>query len=174
VVAYHFGSKEGLAQAIFEHRLPSLEARRAELERERVPHDLRARLECYVLPILEQGELQGSHYLGFVAMLQQDGHGDVFDRVPDEYQASTQAFRDHVSALLPDVPEPVRSHRLTLALTYSVHAAAARARELANGHDVQSFAVHVGDLLDGLAGLLEAPVSRETAAALGMVGTRSA
>ena len=45
-VLYHFGSKEKLVQAIFEHRLPRLRERRAQLVAERQPTDLRGWLEC--------------------------------------------------------------------------------------------------------------------------------
>jgi AcrR family transcriptional regulator len=165
-VQYHFGSKVQLIQAIFEYRLPHLHERRQMLVAERRPDDLRSWVECYVLPILEQGELEGSHYLTFVAMLQHHGRRDVFERLPDEYQASTRAFRDRVSALLPHIPEPLRTHRITQAMTFSVHAASDRERARANGETVLPFAVHVSDLLDGLVGFLAAPVSPGAMAAL--------
>ncbi|MFI5047993.1 MAG: TetR/AcrR family transcriptional regulator [Acidimicrobiia bacterium] len=166
-VQYHFGSKDQLAQAIFEYRLPHIEARRWSLVAERHPDDLRSWVECYVLPIQEQGEQEGSHYLSFIAMLQQHGHADVFDRIPDEFQDSTRIFLEQTAALLPHLDEPLRTHRVTQALAYSVHAGAARERARASGRDVLPYAVHVNDLLDGLAGFLLAPVSPAAAAALG-------
>jgi AcrR family transcriptional regulator len=165
-VQYHFGSKDRLVQAIFEYRLPRLHERRRLLIAERRPDDLRSWVECYVLPILEQGEQQDSHYLTFVAMLQHHGRRDVFERLPDEYQSSTHAFRDRVGALLPQIPEPLRTHRITQAMTFSVHAASDRERARANGDQVLPFAVHVTDLLDGLVGFLSAPVSPGAMAAL--------
>jgi hypothetical protein len=48
----------------------------------------------------------------------------------------------------------------------SVHATADRERVRAHGDDVISFGVHVTDLLDGLVGFLEAPVSPAALAAL--------
>jgi len=56
VVQYHFGSKEQLVRAIFEYRLPQLNERRRILTAHRRPENLRSAVECYVLPILEQGE----------------------------------------------------------------------------------------------------------------------
>jgi AcrR family transcriptional regulator len=165
-VQYHFGSKDQLVQAIFEFRLPSLHERRSLLAEVRRPSDLRSWVECYVLPILEQGEQPGSHYLGFVAMLQQSGHREVFDRLADEYVGWTHTFRDQVRALLAHVPEPLRTHRIAQALAFSVHATADRERARAKGHDVLPFAVHVSDLFDGLVGFLEAPVSPAALAAL--------
>jgi AcrR family transcriptional regulator len=165
-VQYHFGSKDQLVQAIFEARLPHLDERRRLLIAQRRPHDLRAWVECYVLPILEQGEQEGSHYLGFVAMLQQSAHREVFDRIPEDFRAATRLFRDQVGGLLTHIVEPLRTHRIGQAMTFSVHAAADRERARDNGHDVLPFAVHVTDVLDGLVGFLEAPVSPAALAAL--------
>jgi hypothetical protein len=123
-------------------------------------------LECYVLPILEQGEQEGSHYLGFTAMLQQHSRRDLFDRIPADFLEPTELFRQRVAALLPGITEPLRSHRIAQALAFSIHAAADRERARAHGFPVLSFAVHVTDVLDGLVGFLEAPMSPAAAAAL--------
>ena len=56
----------------------------------RRPEDLRSAVECYVLPILEQGEQEGSHYLSFVAMLQQHADPRMFEAMPEHLQASTR------------------------------------------------------------------------------------
>jgi AcrR family transcriptional regulator len=165
-VKYHFGSKEQLAQTIFESRLPQLDERRRMLIDQHRPRDLRTWVECYILPILEQGEREGSHYLGFIAMLQQSPHREVFGRIPDEYRASTRRFLEQVGELLADIPEPLRTHRIGQALAFSVHATADRERARDHGHDVLPFGVHVTDLLDGLVGFLEAPVSPAALAAL--------
>jgi AcrR family transcriptional regulator len=165
-VQYHFGSKEQLVEAIFEFRLPSLYARRQTLIAARRPADLRSWLECYVLPILEQGEQEGSHYLSFIAMLQQHSRRDMFDRVPTEFLGPTELFNERVRGLVPGVPEPLRSHRIAQAVAFSIHAAADRERARAHGFPVLPFAVHVTDVLDGLVGFLEAPMSPAAAAAL--------
>jgi AcrR family transcriptional regulator len=165
-VQYHFGSKERLVRAIFEFRLPYLSERRRTLIASRRPDDLRSWLECYVLPILEQGEQDGSHYLGFISMLHQHARRDLLDRVPADLLEPTEMFRDRVGDLLGCVPEPLRSHRITQALIFSVHATADRERARAHDFVVLPFAVHVADLLDGLVGFLEAPTSPAALAAL--------
>ncbi|MGW1024783.1 TetR/AcrR family transcriptional regulator [Streptomyces sp. NPDC002577] len=165
-VQYHFGSKERLVQEIFEYRLPGLNERRGLLDARRRPDDLRSRVECHVLPVLEQGEQEGSHYLSFVAMLQQNGRRDVFDRLSEELRAPTTAFLERVGALLPHIPEPLRRHRIAQAMAFSVHAASERERTRARNGHVLPFAVHVGDLLDGLVGFLQAPVSSATSSVL--------
>ena len=57
------------------------------------------------------------------------------------------------------VPELLRTHRILQVVRFSVHAASARERAKAQRFEVLPFAVHVADLLDGLAGFLQAPVS---------------
>jgi AcrR family transcriptional regulator len=166
VVQYHFGSKEELVEAIFSYRLPDLNERRRILTAHREPTDLRSAVECYVLPILEQGEQAGSHYLSFISTLQQTDERHLLNRIPAEFQAQTTAFREQMAGLLADIPEPLRTHRLGQAMSFSVHASADRERLQASGYPVLSFAVHVTDLLDGLIGFLTAPVSATAMAAL--------
>lgn len=166
-VQYHFGTKQRLVQEIFEHRLPALNERRRVLIARRCPDELRSWVECHILPVLEQGEQEGSHYLSFVAMLQQYGRRDVFERLPGELSRPTTDFVDRVGTLLPHIPEPLRGHRIAQALAFGVQAASGRERTRARGGHVLPFAVHVGDLLDGLVGFLQAPVSSTTLSVLG-------
>ncbi|OHV30187.1 MULTISPECIES: TetR/AcrR family transcriptional regulator [Pseudofrankia] len=166
-VQYHFGTKEQLIQAIFEFRLPHLHERRNLLVAQHRPDSLRSWMECFVLPILEQGEQEGSNYLSFVANLYSHGSREVFDQLAPTYLASTEAFQDRFRSLLAHVPEPLRTHRINQAAAFAVHTAADRERASARGQEVLSFAAHVADLLDGLVGFLMAPVSPAALAACG-------
>jgi AcrR family transcriptional regulator len=166
VVQYHFGSKEQLVQAIFEYRLSHLNDRRRMLVAHRPAEDLRSAVECYILPILEQGEQVGSHYLSFVAILQQQADPRIFENTPEDLKVSTRAFRDQIGIRLMSVPEPLRSHRISEAIAFSVHTSAHRERALSAGLDVLPFPLHVTDLIDGLMGFLEAPVSEAALSAV--------
>lgn len=75
VVAYHFGSKEELITAIYHHRLPAIEARRAELLAAAGPDaDLPALMRAAWLPLYEQVDDEGKHsYVGFLAGLARSG-----------------------------------------------------------------------------------------------------
>jgi AcrR family transcriptional regulator len=163
-VQYHFGSKEQLVTAIFEHRLSYIDERRALLVAQLQPRDLRGWVECYVLPLLEQGEIAGSHYMSFIAAVEQQTK--LFDHLPEQFWSRTEEFRREVGSLMPDVPEPLRSHRILQVVLLSVHAASFRERAKANGIEVMPFAIHVADLLDAWAGFLAAPVSETARAAI--------
>jgi AcrR family transcriptional regulator len=166
-VRYHFGSKERLIQAIFEYRLPALTRRRQLLIAERRPADLRSWVACYLRPVMEQAEQDDSHYLTFVVQLHRYGAGEhPFDRLPEAFKVTTYDFIDRLRAMLPDIPEPLRTHRISRAMTFWVHASSDRERARQHGSPVLPFAVEVSDLLDGLIGFLEAPVSADALSAL--------
>jgi AcrR family transcriptional regulator len=164
-VQYHFGTKDNLIQAIFEYRLPYLTRRRELLVAERRPSTLRSWLECYLMPPLEQAEQPDSWYLTFVTQLHRCDRARLLDRIPPSARALTEEFFDRLRGLLA-IPEPVCSNRIAQALTMFLHACADREAERACGNPLLPYAVHMRDLLDGLAGFLLAPVSTETVAAL--------
>jgi len=165
-VQYHFGSKDQLVQAVYEFRLPEIYERRQILVSHRRPDDLRSWVECYVLPMLEQGEQEGSHYLTFIATLQQQTRRNLFECLPERFQASTRWFWERIGSLLPHIPEPLRTHRIGQAMAFTMHSASDRERARNYGEEVLPFAVHVSDLVDGLLGFLPAPVSPTALAAL--------
>jgi AcrR family transcriptional regulator len=164
-VQYHFGSKEQLVLAIFEHRLGYIDERRELLIAQVQPRDLRSWVECYVLPLLEQGEMEGSHYMSFIASVEQ--RSKVFEQLPERFWSRTEEFRREVGALMSDVPEPLRSHRILQVVLLSVHAASFRERAKADGLEVLPFSIHVADLLDAWAGFLAAPVSEAARESIG-------
>jgi AcrR family transcriptional regulator len=166
-VQYHFGSKDRLIQAIFEYRIPSIARRRRLLAAERGADDLRTCVEVYLLPILEEAEDVDSYYLSFLVQLQRYGLGEhPFDRLADELKQPMGDFVKRVSAFLVDLPQPLRATRTTQALTICVHLAADRQLARRHGAPVFPYALHVTELLDGVMGFLEAPVSPATLDAL--------
>jgi AcrR family transcriptional regulator len=165
VVQYHFGSKEQLVQAVFEFRLPRLHARRLLLIDERRPGDLRGWVECQLRAVLEQSELDGSHYMSFVATLYRHNQ-DLLVNVPEDVQAATREYLARLGSYLTHIIEPLRSRRVAQAMALIVHAAADRERARAQRKPRFPFAVELSDLLDGTVGFLEAPVSPSSLAAL--------
>jgi AcrR family transcriptional regulator len=164
-VHYHFGDKNRLIRAVFEYRLPRLRERRARLIAERAPADLRGWVECQIHVVLEESELPDSHYMTFLASLIQHD-GEAFTHQPREFIDAQREFEDHLRAHLTHIDEPLRSHRLGLAMALIVHAAADRERARAQRRPVLPFAVELGNLVDGMVGFLEAPVSSTSRVAL--------
>jgi AcrR family transcriptional regulator len=165
-VIYHFGTKDQLVQAIFQYRLPRLRARRALFIEERRPNDLRSWLECQVRAVLEQSELDDSHYMSFVASLQLHDGAEGFEHLPAEFADSQLDFEAHLRSHLGHLPEPLQSLRLSQVMYLIVAAAAARERARGRGEVVLPFALEVANLLDASVGLLKAPLSSATRAAL--------
>ena len=164
-VLYHFGSKEKLVEAIFEYRLPRLRERRAELIAGRRPSDLRGWLECQIVVVLEQSELDDSSYLSFVASLSQHG-GEAFKHLPRRFARGQRDYEDQLRACLTSVDEPLRTHRLAQVMEMTVQAAANRERARARRRPVLSLALESANLVDCMVGYLEAPVSPASHAAL--------
>ncbi|MCB2073520.1 MAG: TetR/AcrR family transcriptional regulator [Novosphingobium sp.] len=81
VVAYHFGDKEALVEAILAHRLPKFEKRRAELitELEGREPDMADIMRALWLPLFEQRNAEGRRsYAAFLASLGRSQWGWVW------------------------------------------------------------------------------------------------
>jgi AcrR family transcriptional regulator len=166
-VQYHFESKEGLIRAIVENRAPYLAERRRLLWAQAPAGDLRAGVEAQFLPVAELAELESSSYMTFLEQLDlRTSVGHPFDQLPADVRDRYRAYEDQIGALLPDIPEPIRSRRLLHAQSLSLHVCAGRERARHRGDELIPLAVHVNELLDLLIGVLTAEVSPQTRAAL--------
>ncbi|WP_319435636.1 TetR/AcrR family transcriptional regulator [Mycobacterium sp. RTGN5] len=168
VVQYHFGSKEGLIEAILVNRLEQLLRRRQLLEARTPAEDLRAVVEAHQLPLIELAEDQSCYYLPFLEQLLRH-HGDAsnpLERLPTAHNDSQQAYIDRVGSLIDHVPQPLRDQRIHQVSAICVHTCADRHRALVHGSAVSSYALHVSAFLDGVVALLTAPASEQTLAAL--------
>ncbi|MCK9901769.1 TetR family transcriptional regulator [Parafrankia colletiae] len=158
-VHYHFGSKEGLVEAIVAHRVADLAQRRTLLKARLDPDDLRQRLEAHLLPVIELAESPDSHYVSFLDQLNRGGRWrDVLPRQREVTQAQEEFLAD-MRRLLPEVEEPVRTMRIGQVQAFTLNAAAERERARAAGDEVMPFGLFVTTLVDGFAGYVRAPVS---------------
>ena len=75
VVAYHFGSKEALIEAVCRHRLPDIDRRRGELlDAAGSAADLSELVRIFALPLYEQVDASGRHsFARFLAGLERSG-----------------------------------------------------------------------------------------------------
>ena len=163
-VHYHFGSKQGLIAAIFNHRLPQITNERRLLAARCDPDDLRSRFEAQFLPVLVMAEATDNHYVSFVEQIQRldlPVAGELLE-LPREGLGSNDEFRNDLGRLLGHLEEPVRQLRITEAQLLCIHAAADRERAVAAGAETVPFELFANSLFDGLAGFLSAPASAAT------------
>lgn len=119
VVAYHFGGKEALIEAIFKHRLPALEARRVELltvaEHAGRGRDLPTLMRTLWLPLFEQVNDEGRHsYAGFLGAISRsnwDLTRAVFD---DSFPVSVDIGR-RIAAAMPKSADRFFNARMQIA-----------------------------------------------------------
>lgn len=170
VVAYHFGSKTGLVQAIISHRQPAIEAERdaglqaldrlveARESRIATARELVALVVSPLVSSIRRGEL----YTPFLARLSEDPlarteywPADVADNLNP---AVTERL---VDAVLQRLPVRVRRARSRQFFSSALHVLGDHARQ---GHPLSD--VRVSTYIDGWAGMLTAHLSPETEALL--------
>lgn len=119
VVAYHFGSKDALIEAVFLHRLPAIEDRRAELlaeftatGRSATPAAL---MRIFALPLFEQTGVEGRHsYARFLLALERSGMLAARARLIGGFPA-TEAVTGWLASFVPPDPGADANTRMRLA-----------------------------------------------------------
>ncbi|WP_020109995.1 TetR/AcrR family transcriptional regulator [Nocardia sp. 348MFTsu5.1] len=163
-VQYHFGSKEGLIEAILINRLDDLDRRRELLLARAPAHDLRSVLEAHQLPLIELAEDNNCYYLQFLEQLARKAN--PIHALPAHNLDAERAYYERVDALLPEIPKPLRNLRIQQTSAAALHACADRHQTRVFGSPVPPYAVHVSQLLDSLMATLTTQPSEETLAAL--------
>ncbi|MFW0785319.1 helix-turn-helix domain-containing protein [Gordonia sp. CPCC 206044] len=163
-VQYHFGSKNGLVQAIIAHRVDDLDRRRELLLARVRPGDLRGIVEAHHLPLIELGEDEDCYYLQFIEQLERKVH--PLREMPEVNRRVEQAYYSRTSHLLREIPESLRRIRIMQASATCLYVCADRHRSKTLGEDVPRYALHVSQLLDTLIAILTVAPSPETIAAL--------
>ena len=162
-IHYHFQSKEGLVLAVLADRAEALnERRRAHLDQLGEDFSVRELADAMVRPTMEltapDAPAGAATYVGFLAaLLDEPGMIDTIEQLfGDQYDR-------YVTALLaacPDLPEDVARNRVAFATHLVLNAASPRPRGIrlwATAHHPSSEAALADDLIDFLAGALEAP-----------------
>jgi AcrR family transcriptional regulator len=166
---YHFGSREGLVDAIFVRRMGAIDAQRrallAELDATGSGDDRHALLEAVLVPLAEElGHADGvSWYARFLQQVAFAPGFDVFGGARRDVTAGLAQVTERLRALLDDLPPELLGQRMQLAFRYFVHSLADHERELEAGTaTTAATALLVSDLLDTAEALLTAPVSGTT------------
>jgi len=167
---YHFGSREGLVLAVLQHRMPVVDARRAELLARPVTPgrepDPKFYIEAYVAPLAEQlrPRPEGNYYLRLLAQLRHlPPDLEALQRLTPAAFAMSRGMRDLVAYL----PEAIIEARQGAACTMIVAALAEAEDQLERGAlDAASVKLVAANLIDMVAAGFTAPLSAETLAAL--------
>jgi AcrR family transcriptional regulator len=178
---YHFGSRDGLVDAIFEARMAPIDHRRRalvdEIEAAGATTDVRALCEAFVVPLAE-AETEGgpSWYARFLAQVVFDPGFDLFATRRLPVTTGLRKVIELLNDCLGHLPPALRAERLLLAGTLVVHGLANRERTQQDtpGAGDTSPAVFVNDLVDAMVGVLSAPASLQTKRALRSSTRRSA
>ncbi len=177
---YHFGSKQGLVDAVFEYRMERIDQRRramlAALDGAGRGQDLRELLEAFVHPLAEHiGHEDGvSWYARFLVRVATDPWFDVFAPPRDRVTRGLATVVDRLEVHLADVPEPLRSTRLRLGFGLVVHAMADQEVRLADHRPAWPTAMLTANVVDMLQGCLTAAVSEDSGREAAMATRRTA
>lgn len=163
-IQYHFGSRDGLIEAVVEFRLATLEVRRLELLAEQAgsgrPPGLHGLLEALVVPMFELGERHGiRHYARFLEQIHP--HPAVSDatNLDSAQRTSVRVIMQGLDRELTTLPPRLRVRRLR-ALTTMLFALLADHERAAEVGDARAGDARAwGEIIDMLAGSLAAPVS---------------
>ena len=159
---YHFGSREGLVQAVLAYRLPELDRRRGKLLRRSVEaKDVRFYLEAFIAPLADElaPREEGNHYLRFIQQYEKYRGDYQFVRRISPWGVEIYAG---LEKLLYYIPEQIRRQRIGY-LINMIHSVLATAEgRLAKGElshaEIPLIAVNAVDMF---AAALSAPLSAD-------------
>lgn len=103
VVAYHFGGKRALIEAVFHHRLPGIDARRGELLAQLEVVAIPGLVRAFALPLFEQTDSTGLHsFARFLGGLERSGLSAARGEVASDYPHSQHLTELLVGQLPPE------------------------------------------------------------------------
>ncbi|BBY62241.1 TetR/AcrR family transcriptional regulator [Mycolicibacterium helvum] len=165
-VGYHFGTKTDLVRAIeHKHAIPVEKLREERVIALGSSADLRAWVECLVLPLTDHLTALGNPtwYARFAAQVMADpAYQKTVTR--DALTLPTLVtVVESINRCLPELPGPVRVERNIMARNLLMHTCAEYERALAEGASVPltSWRTAAAGLVDALVGLWLAPVTRQ-------------
>jgi len=164
---YHFGSKQGLVEAIVAWRMAPLNERRLEilaaLDRDGRGDDPRSLVEALLAPFVESLAEPGTHWARFlVQAMHETGLGLPVALDRPEARGLAELVR-RFAGVLAHVPAPLRDERLALVGALVVSAVASwERRTQTDAAGAPSVELLAANLVDAAVGLLEAPVSPRT------------
>ena len=107
---YHFGSRDKLLRAVWQHRMTTINPRRLALLAQINAKDIKAVVEAIIWPLCEQlrPRPEGNHYLRFLERLNRDANFDVYGPDHEWAEGWIRAYallRERLSGFPPEVVE---------------------------------------------------------------------
>lgn len=162
-IPYHFGSRDGLVEAIVQQRLAVLEVRRLELLAQRPPADADAvhtLLAALVIPMFELGERnESAYYARFLEQIRT--HPAVSDaaNLDSAERTSVRVIVGGLDRALAELPPRLRHRRLRSLTTVLFALLADHERAVQDGRVAAADRDAWAEVIDMLAGILTAPVT---------------
>jgi len=160
---YHFGSKDGLVQAVLTYRLPRLDERRGELlQRSSQTRDLRFYLEAFIRPLAEEllPREGGNYYIRFMQQYERYRGDYAFARQITPYGVE---IYENIERLLYYLPDKIRHLRMGYLINI-IHSVLAIAEQRLGTGEVSYDDVDLttDNIVDMVASALTAPLSAQT------------
>ncbi|PWK87274.1 TetR family transcriptional regulator [Lentzea atacamensis] len=163
-VQYHFGSRDGLIDAVAEYRIADLAQHRLELltesEAAGEAHDVRALVSALVVPMLTVPYEHGAtHYARFLEQVRTHPALAADSNLGRAGRAAVRLIIMRLDRALRDLPPEVRRRRLRVLPTVLFALLADRERAVCADDLPRDDPQSAAELVDLLIGLLTAPVS---------------
>jgi AcrR family transcriptional regulator len=165
---YHFGSREGVVRAVFEHRMAAVDARRRavieSLHREGRMSDVRALIAAWIRPLAAElvPRPEGNHYVRFLDQTRRAWTplpSDIAHGLDTGWRQADAAL----AQLLRYLPASLARLRLDVVTQSSIAALAQLEAQVARGSVApEAVEQHIENLIDMSVGALTAPVSGDT------------
>lgn len=170
---YHFGTRLGLIEAVYDYRAANLNQRRMAMlntiEVAQGQFDVLAIIRCFVCPLIDEVENTegGSFFLRFLAAVNMHNDMDVCRMWRDRHVEATEKIYALLKIALPELAAPVFSVRFGLMMVHLVYVMAEREKFLTvNPNATMSQELFYANLIDTLVAMMSAPMSAETRALL--------
>jgi AcrR family transcriptional regulator len=171
---YHFGTKQGLIDAIFQQRMSPINRRRLEMleafDRDGSGHELRSLAEAYLYPLSEMlGEAgRPSWYLRFCTHAAYVEGTAPTDLGRQDWTRGVHIVKSRFLEVLHSLPDEVAADRWSLFAGYMTHALADRELIIQHGRAdlLSDRAIFLAGLVDTAVALASAPISKATEAGI--------
>jgi AcrR family transcriptional regulator len=163
-VQYHFGTRDGLIDAVAEYRIADLEQHRLELLAESEAtgdaHDVRALVSALVVPMLTVPYEHGAtHYARFLDRVRTHPAVDADINLERAGRVAVRLIIMRLDRALGDLSPAVRRRRLRVLPTVLFALLADRERAVSSGDLAPDDPRSAAELVDLIIGMLTAPVS---------------